>query len=134
MEKNTPFRASSQSDFMANANSLLEVPQSIVKIAKKFGLSCGIRIAINRLRFRVMCRVLYSIDLLRTCQIHYNQLKASKVLRWIILKSMTSYRLSILISGIENHYRPENSVKTVSPRSSKLFQEMLKKQNNFVSF
>ena len=129
MEKVTLSRGNSLNEFTEKSISTLVVPKSSVKIMAKYGLLVAIRIVINRLRFRVMCRVLYSLDLLRICQIHYNQLKASKVTRYLILKSITSYRFSTLIWRIENYYRPEKYVKGVSPRSSKMFEEMLKKQN-----
>lgn len=133
MEKNTPSRESFQRDYLVSSMSQYEVPKYIVGAVMKNGLFFVIRRAINRLRFRVTCRVLYNLDLLRTCQIHYNQLKASKVLRWLILKSMTSYRLSTLISKIENHYKPENSVKIVNLRSSKIFDDMIKENADKIS-
>lgn len=119
MEKNSTFPVNSQTEFLKTVSRTCEVPSSFIKMTARFGLARSVSIVINRLRYRMMCRVLYSVDLLKTLQIHYNQLKASKVVLWIVRKSMTSLWLRKLLWKIEMHYRGECKGTFTSLRNSK---------------
>lgn len=106
-----------------------EVPNNWFRIVLKFGLLTAISIVINHLRYRVKCRVLYSIDLLRTLQQNLYRLKASKVRVWMIRKSMTSRFWSNLLYRIEMRYRKDYSVNFTKVRNSdlkKLFSSLYK--------
>lgn len=106
-----------------------EVPNNFFLIMIKFGLFTAISIGINRLRWRIRCRVLYNLDLLRTLQANLYRLKASKVTVWMLKKSIISRFWSNLLYRIEMHYRRDYSVNFIKTRNSdvkKLFSSLYK--------
>ena len=125
MERNYISPVSSLTSSLESVYSTSLVPKSIVRIMAKFGPRVAIAIAINRLRYRVKCRILYSIDLLRTLQNNYHRLKASKVRLWMIRKSVASPRLSTLIWRIEMHFRGDCSGTFTEKVNSKRLEKQI---------
>lgn len=107
MEKIYQSPVNSRSAFLESANSITSVPDSFLRIMAKFGFRTAIAIAINRLRYRVMCRILYSVDFLKTLQINYNQLSASKLTLFLVRRSIQSSFWRKVIYKIEHHFRPD---------------------------
>lgn len=129
MEKNYISQENFQNEYSELIRKKSEVPNNLFRIMVKFGLPTAISIGINRLRFRVKCRVLYNIDLLRTLQTNLYRLNASRVTVWMIRRSITSRFWSNLLYRIENHYRKDYSVNFTKVRNSdvkKLFSSLYK--------
>lgn len=120
MEKNSTSPANSPIEYLEYIRKKSEVPNNLFRVAMKFGLFTAISIGINRLRYRVRCRVLYNLDLLRTLQINLYRLNARRVTVWMIRKSITSRFWSNLLYRIENHYRRDYSVNFSKVRNSDL--------------
>lgn len=123
MESNSTFPVNSQTEYIKIVSRTCEVPNSFIKMMVRFGLVRSVSIVINRLRYRIMCRILYNLDFLKTLQIYYNQLKASKVVLWIIRKSMTLLWLRKLLWKIEMHYRGDCKGTFTSLRNSKTIEK-----------
>lgn len=123
MENIYKFRENSSTASLESASSITSVPKSIIRIMVKFGLRVAIPIAINRLRYRVRLRMRYNLALLRTLQANYNKLDANRLTKWLIRKSITSYRLSNLLWRIEMHFNADCSGTFTKLQNSKRLEK-----------
>lgn len=123
MENNYKYRENSSTASLENVSSITSVPKSFIKIMVKFGLRVAIAIVINRLRYRVRLHIRYNLALLRTLQNNYSKLDASRLTKWLIRKSITSYRLSNLIWRIEMYFNADCSGTFTKIQNSKRLEK-----------